>query len=110
MKTIIVLIDYSACSRNAAEYAAALAQQTGASLILYHAVVLPLAVAEVTVDLLSDEEETARHLIKLETLGRDIHQAYQVEVESAASPELLEEELPRLVKKHRADVVVMGMP
>jgi nucleotide-binding universal stress UspA family protein len=110
MKTIIVPVDYSACSSNAAQYAAALAQRTGANVLLYHAVLLPTTVAAVTVDLLSDEEVTASHLLKLDTLGRDIHLAYGVPVDSLASPAPLEEELPRLVNKHRADLVVMGMP
>ncbi|MBD0255762.1 MAG: universal stress protein [Cytophagales bacterium] len=110
MKIIIVPVDESACSHNAARYAAALAQRTQASLLLYHAVLLPTAVAAVTVDLLSDEEVTASHLLKFDTLGRDLHLAYGVPVDSAASPAPLEEELPRLVEKHRADLVVMGMP
>jgi nucleotide-binding universal stress UspA family protein len=110
MKTIIALTDYSGSGRNATRYAAGLAKAAGdATLVLYHSYFMPRPVSEVQVGLPSEEDLAAEHQSKLDAIGRDLSLTYGVKVESIASPVPVTDGLPGLVKKRRADLVVLGM-
>jgi nucleotide-binding universal stress UspA family protein len=56
MKTIIIPTDFSSGASNAVNYAVALAKDTGSSILLFHAYQIPIAVTEVPVVMISDEE------------------------------------------------------
>jgi len=56
MKTIVVPIDFSDISNNAMEYAIGLAQNTGSSLLLFHAYQVPVSMTDVPIVLVSVED------------------------------------------------------
>src|SRR5579862_2255893 len=56
MKTILVPVDFSAVAQNAMWFAADMAQQLNASLLLLHVYQLPVTVSEVPLVMMSPEE------------------------------------------------------
>lgn len=109
MKTIIVTTDYSDVSRNAAMYAAALAQRTGAKIILYHAFFVHVIPTEVPVNLPAAEELTSIHVEKLGKIAQEITQRFGIQVEFITDSIPVVDALPKLVTQHHAELVVMGM-
>lgn len=110
MKTIIVCTDYSEPAGNATRYAAQLARRTGATtLVLYHSFFLPVPISETPGALPAADALYDEHHRRLETLGRELAQTYGVPVDCFASPLPVVDGLPALVKKRRADLVVLGM-
>jgi nucleotide-binding universal stress UspA family protein len=109
MKTIIVATDYSASSIQTIEFAAQLALQTKASLLLHHAFFVPYAVTEAPVQLPSSEELQEEHNIKLEIIGQRIREQYDIKVAYDARPKPLFEGLGSLFLQKKADLVIMGI-
>jgi nucleotide-binding universal stress UspA family protein len=110
MKTIIVATDYSEPARNATQYAAALAQRTGATtLVLYHSFFLPVPVSDVPTGLPTEEELYDENLLKLESVKLNLAETYGIRVECFASPLPVVDGLPPLVKRLHAELVVVGM-
>lgn len=109
MKTIIVTTDYSDASRNATLYAGALAQRTGAKILLYHAFFVPVVPTEIPVNLPGAEELTSIHVEKLGRIAQEVTQRFGVQVEFVTNSIPVVDALPKLVTQHHAELVVMGM-
>lgn len=111
MKTIIVPTDFSEAAANATEYAASLACNWNASLILFHAYHVPVAVSETPFTTTLEDiqlEEAAK--IQLEVVRQNIIRKYKsiIMVELLLSPGLLADELPVIVKEKACDLIVIS--
>lgn len=109
MQTILLPVDFSPASRNAAVYAAELAKLLHARLLLFHAYMLPTPISEVpyamvTVDSLQKENEG---LIKKEATY--LHERYGFEVEWLVRIGIASDEIKAITKERPIDLVVMGM-
>jgi nucleotide-binding universal stress UspA family protein len=109
MNTILVPVDFSPASRNAAIYAAELAKQLHTRLLLFHAYMLPTPISEVpyamvTVDNLQKENEG---LIKKE--ADLLHDQYGLEVEWLVRIGIASDEIKTLTKEKETGLIVMGM-
>ncbi len=110
MKTLIVPTDYSENARNATEYAAALAKQTNAKLILFHSYDSPLVVTEVPMMNTSIYDDlVAYHTRQLTELKENLISKYTIRVEYALKMGSILYELPRFFQKQKADLVVIGL-
>jgi nucleotide-binding universal stress UspA family protein len=109
MKTFLVPTDFSPAGFNAAEYAAQLAAQFGARLILFHAYMLPTPVTEVpyamaTVDDLQKENEE-----EMRRLANFVHERYQVQAEQVVRIGVPSDEIREITREQKADLVIMGI-
>jgi nucleotide-binding universal stress UspA family protein len=109
MQVILVPIDFSPQSRNAAAHAAMLAKSFHGKLLLFHAYMLPTPVSEVpyvmvTVDDLQKDNE---QLIKKE--AEYLNNQFGVEVEWLVRIGIPSDEIKALTEERRIDLVVMGM-
>lgn len=109
MQTILVPVDFSPTSRNAALYAAALAKLLNAKLLLFHAYMLPTPISEVpyamiTVETLQKENEDA---IKQEAVF--IHERYGFEVEWLVRIGIASDEIRSITEERSIAFIVMGI-
>jgi nucleotide-binding universal stress UspA family protein len=109
MQTILLPVDFSPASRNAAVYAAELAKLLHARLLLFHAYLLPTPISEVpyamiTVDSLQKENEDA---IKKEAVA--LHEKYGLEVEWLVRIGIASDEIKAITHERPIDLIVMGM-
>ena len=111
MKNIVVPVDFSAVSENAANYAAGLAAFYGARLWLYHAYLLPGALPEYGYPLPSGAELENAAGFEMEELVKRIQskQAKQITIDTKIELEHLHKGLPVLCEESSADLVVMGL-
>lgn len=109
MKTIIVATDYSAEATHAMHYAAALARQTRAHLVLFNSYQLP----ETTAKDLPSPAEIDKQLIDnrayFEGIAIGLAKQYGIKVDCWTNLIYVAEELDMLVRRYKADLVVMGM-
>lgn len=110
MKTIIAATDFSEEAENAIQYAAALAKQTGAKLLLFNSFNLPVHTAN---SLLPEEVirrmEEDNKLLLCERAA-ELAERYGIDVGIKSGLFLLiEEGLDVLYQESQADLVVMGM-
>lgn len=109
MNTILVPVDFSPASRNAAAFAAELAKILQTRLLLFHAYMLPTPISEVpyamvTVDNLQKENE--------EQIKREadwLHNEYGLEVEKLVRIGIASDEIKTLTKERPIGLIVMGM-
>jgi nucleotide-binding universal stress UspA family protein len=109
MQTILLPVDFSPASRNAAVFAAELAKLLGSKLLLFHAYMLPTPISEVpyamvTVDNLQKENE--------ESIRKEadwIHDNYALEVEWLVRIGIASDEIKTLTKERDIGLIVMGM-
>jgi nucleotide-binding universal stress UspA family protein len=109
MQVILVPIDFSPQSRNAAAHAAMLAKSFHGKLLLFHAYMLPTPVSEVpyvmvTVDDLQKDNEL---MIKKE--AEYLNTEYGVETEWLVRIGIPSDEIKALTEERPIDLVVMGM-
>jgi nucleotide-binding universal stress UspA family protein len=109
MQTILLAVDFSPASRNAAVFAAQLAKLLHTKLLLFHAYMLPTPISEVpyamvTVDNLQNENEDQ---IKKEAGW--IHDKYGLEVEWLVRIGIASDEIKILSKEKEIGLIVMGM-
>jgi nucleotide-binding universal stress UspA family protein len=109
MNTILVPVDFSPASRNAATYAAELAKLLHTRLLLFHAYMLPTPISEVpyamvTVDNLQKENEEQ---IKKE--ADLLHDRYGLEVEWLVRIGIASDEIKTITKERQIGMIVMGM-
>jgi nucleotide-binding universal stress UspA family protein len=109
MNTILLAVDFSPASRNAAVFAAELAKLLNTRLLLFHAYMLPTPISEVpyamvTVDNLQKENEEQ---IKKEADW--IHDNYGLEVEWLVRIGIASDEIKTLTKEKEIGLIVMGM-
>ncbi len=111
MNTILASTDFSNASVNAVAYAAELALQLNARLILFHVYPIPVITSEAPISIppldeiekncLQDLEDSAKKT-GLETGGR-------LKIECLCKCGFVAEEIAAAVKEKKADLVVMGM-
>lgn len=109
MKNIIVPLDYSEASLNALDYAAGLAQSSGARIILFHAFHLPFPTVGMPFLYPDIDEFILEHKAKLDKIGNNIFIKHGVHVKSISRPSFVLDDLYLLFKQHKAALVVMGM-
>src|SRR5690606_50116 len=109
MKTILVPIDFSEQSRNAAYHAAEIAKSLNAGILLFHAYMMPTPVSEVpyamvTVDELQKDNE---NLIKKE--AAHLNEKYGMEIEWMVRIGIPSDEIKVVTEERDIHLVVMGM-
>lgn len=109
MQTILVPIDFSPQSRNAAYHAAEISRVFNGKIILFHAYMMPTPVSEVpyvmvTVDELQRDNE---ELIKKE--ADHFFERFGIEVEPIVRIGVPSDEIRALTEERSIDLVVMGM-
>jgi len=109
MQTILVPVDFSPASRNAAVFAAELAKLLGNRLLLFHAYMLPTPISEVpyamvTVDNLQKENEE-----QLRKEADWLHDQYALEIEWLVRIGIASDEIKTITKEKEIGLIVMGM-
>lgn len=109
MKTIIVATDYSAEANNAMHYAASLARQTKARIILFNSYQLPEDSSRSLLSSAVIEKQLVDNRAYLESIAIKLAKQYEIRVDSWTNLIYVAEELEILVRRYKADLVVMGM-
>lgn len=111
MKKIIVPVDFSSTSVNAAQFAAELAVFYGAEILLYHAYQLPVVLHEFSYPVfdIKETQDAAEH--ELEAIRENIQSKLKVPLPSAILAEMigLQDGLTALCDKLNPDLVIMGL-
>lgn len=110
MKTLIVATDFSKEAENAVEYTGAAAKELNARVVLFNSFTIPVHTANSLLSVNSIEEIARQNDLLLEERAEKLASDYGIEAE-CESGLLLEvsDELEDLIKKHNADLVIMGM-
>ncbi|AMM51918.1 hypothetical protein TH61_13020 [Rufibacter sp. DG15C] len=110
MKTILVPTDFSKNAHNAMRYAAGLASQVEAKIIIAHIIHLPVAPLESGMVITPDMHLEEDFSLELGTLANNLRQEYnnQFAIETICQYGYLTGDLNDLVKTHQVDLVVMG--
>ncbi|MEO6759172.1 MAG: universal stress protein [Saprospiraceae bacterium] len=111
MKTIIACTDFSPNSNNAVQYAAALAAEGKARLLLFHHFVYPAPATDLpevypTIFVDELEENAERRLTLLKT---ELAKTYQIQVESMVRSLSFSSDLEEVYTEQNAEMVVMGI-
>lgn len=109
MQNILVPVDFSPVSRNAAIYAAELAKQFNAKLVLFHAYMLPTPVSEVPYVMVTADEMQKENEALIKKEADQLHDTYKVEVEWLVQIGIASDEIKLLAKEKNSDIIVMGM-
>jgi nucleotide-binding universal stress UspA family protein len=111
MKKIIVPVDFSATSTNAAEFAGNLAIFYGAEIFLYHAYQMPVAMGEIAYPVFNAKEmqlaaENELHLLREATL---LKLRSKISISCKAEMEVLTDGLKAYCETLQPDLVVIGL-
>ena len=109
MQNILVPVDFSPVSRNAAIYAAELAKQFNAKLVLFHAYMLPTPVSEVPYVMVTADEMQKENEALIKKEADQLHDTYKIEVEWLVQIGIASDEIKLLAKEKNSDIIVMGM-
>jgi nucleotide-binding universal stress UspA family protein len=109
MQTILVPVDFSPVSRNASVYAAELARLFNASLLLFHAYMLPTPVSEVPYVMVTADEMQRENEAFLNKEADHLQTTYGVPVETLVRIGIASDEIKELSKEQSVDLIVMGM-
>src|SRR5690606_26392174 len=109
MKTILVATDYSKAASNATNYAAALARDMGAKLIMYNALQISVHTANSLIPATGIDDLLNANKAKLKKLADTISSSYKIEVDTLSKFSYVSDELKDHVENLKADMVVMGM-
>lgn len=109
MQNILVPVDFSPTSRNAAIYAAELAKVFQAKLLLFHAYMLPTPVSEVPYVMVTADEMQKENEEFIRKEAEHLHGTYGVEVEWLVRIGIASDEVKSLAKERSIDLVIMGM-
>jgi nucleotide-binding universal stress UspA family protein len=111
MKTILVPVDFSAVSNNAAEFAGNLAAFYGADLLLYHAYEIPVALSEYAYPVFSVDEMQSTALDELENLRESIQGKLgnKITINIKAEMRVLQAGIEALCDELNPSLVVMGL-
>lgn len=107
MDTILVPYDFSAVARNAANYAAHLANFLSGKIILFHCTHVPVNVPDFAKTETSLETSILLAEKELEKVANALREFCPIEVKACAG--LLSDALPEMVKESDADLIVMGI-
>lgn len=110
MKNILVPVDFSKVSENAAKYAAELARCTNANLILYHVFISPVLTTNTPMVFPEPQEFEKENMKMLHALDKKLKAKYgKIETELWSQPGFVVDEITRFTKKHTTDLVIMGV-
>src|SRR5436190_21951755 len=109
MKSFLVATDFSTPSREAALYAANLANLFGAELTLLHAYLLPTPVSEVTYVMISVEELQKDNEKLAAELAALVNQQTGVEAKTIVNIGMPADEIIYQSKEIGADLIIIGM-
>ena len=109
MNTIIVATDFSVVAENAVEYAAAIAKNHHAKLILFNSFALPVHAANTLLPAHSIQHMINDNMDKLTVRAAALTEKYNIEVVPESIFSFIEDELTGLFNKHKGDVLVLGM-
>jgi nucleotide-binding universal stress UspA family protein len=109
MKTFLVPTDFSPAGLNAAEYAAQLAGQFGARLILFHAYMMPTPVSEVPYVMATVEDLQKENEEEIRKVAEFVGQRYKIIAETIVRIGIPSDEIRELTREHNADLVIMGI-
>lgn len=111
IKTILVPVDFSANSMNAAEYAADFAKITGARLILFHAYDIPVSERKVASPIITLEEVEQKICKTCEIFKEKLHEKVspELEIEYAYKKGDAVEEINKFAKESDAALIIMGI-
>jgi nucleotide-binding universal stress UspA family protein len=109
MQTILVPTDFSPSGLNAAEYAAQLARQFSAKLVLFHAYMMPTPVSEVPYAMANVEEMQKENEEALRKEADYIRQQYKLETEQIVRIGVASDEIRELCREKNVDLVIMGI-
>ena len=110
MKTLIVTTDFSEEAENAMEYAGAIASKFGAKIVLFNSFSIPLHTANTLLPADSIEQLQHKNDMVLKARALKLSKKYSIEVGYESRLLLLvSEELEDLVRKYKADLIIMGM-
>lgn len=107
--TIIVATDFSDVATNAEEYAAAIAKNNNAKLVLFNSFVIPMHAANSLLPGSSFQKLLNENEIRLIERSLSLSIAYEIEVDHESAFSFVEDELKRLIVKYDAGLVVLGM-
>ena len=111
MKNILVPTDFSPASRNAAKYAASLAQSFSAKIILVNVVTPPIIVDD---SLLAPVMITQAEIMEgnkktLETEIETLSKKYSIKIKGFVKEGFALDKIPEMAKVKHAELIVMGM-
>ncbi len=111
MKNILVPTDFSAASRNATEYAAALAKDFNAKLILVNIVVPPIVIEDISASayLMTEAEIVERDEKLMKKEIEKFAKKFNITVEGFIRKGSPAETINQFVQSKDADLIVMGM-
>lgn len=107
--SIIAATNFSPTASNAVTYAAALAKAKGSRLILFNSFSLSIHSSNSRISADNAQLEIDKATERLKHLAFDLAHLYTIEVDSFCLFSALEDELPLLIEKNQAELVVMGM-
>jgi nucleotide-binding universal stress UspA family protein len=109
MKRILVPTDFSDDARNAAHYAAKLAEKMQASITLLHAYMLPTPVSEVPYVMINAEEMQKENEEIAKAEADKLKAIYKVEIQYLVRLGFPSDEIEAIIEDGGAELVVMGM-
>jgi nucleotide-binding universal stress UspA family protein len=109
MKTIIVATDYSPVAENAVIYAANIAKDQGARLIVFNSFSLPVHASNTLFSAHAFQEILDANLDDLKKRTEIISKDYNITVIPECIYSFVEDEILGLIEKYSADLVVLGM-
>lgn len=109
MKSILVATDFSPSADNALNYAASLAQNLGASLILLHVYQIPISMSDVPVLMVSGEELRNNADMGLRKSQEVLEQNFQgIAIQTESRLGDVVSEIQELCEKHNPFAIVVG--
>lgn len=109
MKTIIAATNYSRSANSAVKYAAALARQTNAELILFNAFEFSVHASNTLLPASAVDELVASNKRRLKRIGFRISDIFRIKVKCVTSTSEFKEELDFQAGRLGADLVVIGV-
>lgn len=111
MKNIIIPVDFSAASENAANYAAGIAHFYGAKLWLYNTYMLPLGLPEYGYPFITANELQTESEFELNNMADRVkkNSHHEIEIGIKAEMNYLHDGLPLFCAEKNADLVVMAL-
>ncbi len=110
MRTIIVATDYSLDGNNAVEYAAGLANQLNAALVLFNAFIMPLHASNTLLPAMAVETMLDENKKKLSDVADTLMAKYSdLKVSCEVAYGDVRNEIKLIFKKYHASLVVVGM-
>ena len=109
MQVILVPVDFSAQSRNAAAHAAMLAKAFHSKLLLFHAYMLPTPVSEVPYVMVTVDDLQKDNELMIKKDAEYLNNEFGVETEWLVRIGIPSDEIKALSEERPVDLVVMGM-